>query len=64
MASSSRLRDVLIKALSNPENHDEQELFNELMVQKQSLLKIFNVGSRDSHEQREIESGKELISLF
>ncbi|KAF9529076.1 nucleoporin Nup186/Nup192/Nup205 [Crepidotus variabilis] len=58
-----RLKDVLSKALSSPEIYnDEQEVFDELMVQKNRLLKLFEVGPRNSQEQREIESGKPILN--
>jgi len=52
------LREVLSRVLASPETqNDEQELFDELMVQKPRLLKLFEVGPRNPQEQREIESG-------
>lgn len=63
MESISRLRSALYKALS-PTNvqYSEQELFDELMVQKPRLLKLLDVGQRNLQEQREIESG--MCSIF
>lgn len=59
MNSIHRLKDVLSRALLSPEAHsDEQEVFDELMVQKPRLLKLFEVGPRNPQEQREIESGE------
>ncbi|KAF9445985.1 hypothetical protein P691DRAFT_777187 [Macrolepiota fuliginosa MF-IS2] len=62
MESISRLRNTLYKALS-PTNvqYNEQELFDELMVQKPRLLKLLDVGQRNAQEQKEIESGKTVI---
>lgn len=62
MNSIHRLREALFKVLSTPEHHGEQELFDELMVQKSRLLKLFDVGPRNPQEQREIESGKPTIN--
>src|SRR6202167_2892836 len=58
MESISRLRTILLTALgSRGAQHGEQELFDELMVHQQCLLKLFDVGPRNPQEQREIESG-------
>ncbi|KAF9556462.1 hypothetical protein CPC08DRAFT_641486 [Agrocybe pediades] len=63
MNTIHRLREALVKALSPQESrNDEQELFDELMVQKPRLLKLFDVGPRNPQEQREIESGKPTIN--
>jgi nuclear pore complex protein Nup205 len=56
MASISRLRYALYNALFNVQ-FDEQELFDELLVQKSRLLNLLNVGPRNADEQREIASG-------
>jgi len=59
MNTIHRLREVLSRALTSPEIcRNEQDLFDELMVQKSRLLKLFEVGPRNSQEQREIETGK------
>lgn len=59
MESISRLRSTLLTALgSRGEQHGEQELFDELLVHQQRLLKLFDVGPRSPQEQREIESGE------
>ena len=59
MDTMHRLRDVLSRALASPDDsHNAQELFDQLMVQKGLLLKLFDVGPRSPKEQREIESGK------
>lgn len=57
MESISRLRGALYKALS-PANiqYNEQELFDELMIQKPRLLKLLDVGQKNPQEEREIES--------
>ncbi|KDR74068.1 hypothetical protein GALMADRAFT_250802 [Galerina marginata CBS 339.88] len=63
MNSIHHLREALFKVLSAPESvHGERELFDELMVQKPRLLKLFEVGPRNAQEQREIESGKPTIN--
>lgn len=58
MGPISELWEVLLNVLL-PENtsYDEQELFDELMVQKPRLLALLDVGSRNSKEQKEVESG-------
>ncbi|KAF5345807.1 hypothetical protein D9756_010889 [Leucocoprinus leucothites] len=62
MESISRLRAALYKALSPATAYyNEQELFDELMVQKPHLLKLLDVGQRNLQEQKEIESGKTVI---
>ncbi|KXN92702.1 hypothetical protein AN958_06980 [Leucoagaricus sp. SymC.cos] len=62
MDSISRLRHSLYSALSPANIHyNEQELFDELMVQKPRLLKLLDAGQRSSQEQKEIESGKTVI---
>lgn len=59
MSSISRLREVLIRILTTSEpEHDEQELFEQLMIQKPRLLKLLDVGPRNPQEQQEVESGK------
>jgi nuclear pore complex protein Nup205 len=59
MDSVSRLRDILVRILAGrQEAHGEQELFDELMVQKPRLLNLLNFGRRNQQEQREIESGE------
>jgi nuclear pore complex protein Nup205 len=65
MESISRLRDVLVRTLAGgQEMHSEQELFDELMVQKPRLLNLLNFERRDQQEQREIESGESIISCL
>jgi len=50
---------MLTSIMSGRESHHpEQELFDELMVQKPCLLTLLDVGGRSQQEQREIESGK------
>ncbi|RDB19677.1 hypothetical protein Hypma_013316 [Hypsizygus marmoreus] len=63
MESISRLRELLDMVL-DPRGiqHVEQELFDELMVQKPRLLQLLNVGGRNPQEQREIESGRTVIN--
>ena len=58
MGPISELWEVLLNVLL-PENtsYDEQELFDELMVQKPRLLALLDVGSRNPKEQKEVESG-------
>ena len=66
MESISLLRTLMVAALtSNLETYAEQELFDELMVQKPRLLNLLDVGARDQQEQHEIESGmwKVLVTL-
>ncbi|KAG6865339.1 hypothetical protein C0991_003376 [Blastosporella zonata] len=59
MESISRLRELLVKVLdSGLLDHGEQELFDELMVQKPRLLRLLNIGPKSPSEQKEIESGK------
>lgn len=58
MESISRLRTIILTSLgSRGAHHGEQELFDELLVHQERLLKLFDVGSRNSQEQREVESG-------
>jgi nuclear pore complex protein Nup205 len=65
MESISRLRGLIIRVLSpNEAYHVEQELFDELMVQKPRLLNLLDVGRRSQQEQREIESGESLCSIL
>lgn len=64
MESISRLRTILLTSLgARGAQHGEQELFDELMVHQQRLQTLFDVGPRNSQEQREIESG-ECFSTF
>ncbi|TFK37612.1 nucleoporin Nup186/Nup192/Nup205 [Crucibulum laeve] len=63
MESIHILRELLAKVLSNNDSHyDEQELFNQLMVQKPRLLSLLDFGQRNQQEQREIESGKTVVN--
>lgn len=39
-------------------HHTEQELFDELIIQKPRLVNLLDVGGRSQQEQREIESGE------
>ena len=58
MQSVSRLRELLVTVLDTGLlDHGEQELFDELMVQKPRLLRLLDVGPRNAAEQKEIESG-------
>ncbi len=58
MSTTHRLKESLLRALSSQESHDdEQELFDQLMVQKPHLLKLFDFGTRNPREQTELESG-------
>ncbi|KAI5120013.1 hypothetical protein M0805_008474 [Coniferiporia weirii] len=59
MESISSLRAILLSALSAGGMQDgEQELFDELTVNKSRLMNVFDFGSRNPQEQREVESGK------
>ncbi|KAJ7145837.1 nucleoporin Nup186/Nup192/Nup205 [Mycena epipterygia] len=63
MESIGRLRVVLLNAISGRGIHNgEQELFDELMVHKSSLVNLFDVGARNPQEQRELESGKTVLN--
>ncbi|KAG6810860.1 hypothetical protein H0H92_010044 [Tricholoma furcatifolium] len=63
MESISRLRELLIRVLdSGLLDNGEQELFDELMVQKPRLLRLLEVGPRNAAEQKEIESGRTTIN--
>ena len=56
-----RLREALVRVLSyssEDPSHADQELFEELMVQKTRLLSLLDVGQRSPQEQREVESGE------
>lgn len=65
MESVARLRSVIVEALgSQGQQTIQQELFDELMIHRPRLLKVFDVGSRDAQQQREIESGMLHIYLF
>jgi len=64
MNTIHRLHEVLSRVLASPEaSHNGQELFDELMIQKSRLLKLFDVGPRNPQEQRDIESGI-YVSLY
>ncbi|KAJ7777509.1 nucleoporin Nup186/Nup192/Nup205 [Mycena maculata] len=62
METIGRLRLVLLNAISRGIHNGEQELFDELMVHKSCLLKLFDVGPRNPQEQRELESGKTVLN--
>ena len=60
MDTISRLREALTRVLSyNVEDEvpGDQELFEELMVQRPRLLSLLDVGQRNAQEQKEVESG-------
>ncbi|OJA08231.1 hypothetical protein AZE42_08910 [Rhizopogon vesiculosus] len=61
MESISRLRSVLLNSLSS-RGHGEQELFDELMLHKQRLLELFEVGQSSQQEQQELQSGRITIN--
>ncbi|KAF5375401.1 hypothetical protein D9615_007995 [Tricholomella constricta] len=62
MNSITRLREILVRTLESERyQHGEQELFDELMVQKPVLLRLLNTGARNAQEQKEIESGRTII---
>lgn len=61
MESISRLRSVLLTSLSS-RGHGEQELFDELMMHKQRLLELFEVGQSSQQEQQELRSGRITIN--
>lgn len=56
-----RLREALVRVLtysSEDASRGGQELFEELMLQKNRLLNLLDVGQRSPQEQREVESGE------
>ena len=58
MESILALRDVLLAALSSTDANDlEQELFDELTVNKPRLLNVFSFGHRSAQELKEVEGG-------
>jgi len=57
MESISRLKSVLLNNLGS-RGHGEQELFDELMLHKQRLLELFDVGQSSHQEQQELQSGE------
>ena len=58
MESVSALRAVLTSTLIGGGDQDaDQELFDELTVNKPLLMKVFDFGPRSAEEQREIDSG-------
>lgn len=64
METISRLRALLLESFgANARQATQHEIFEELMVHKQRLLKVLDVGPRDPQELREIESGANLPSL-
>lgn len=62
MSPFSRLRSALISALS-PHGFQsvEQELFDQLVSNKQRILDLYHVGPQNPQERRELESGPFLI---
>lgn len=47
----------MLNVSSDEAHNGNQELFEELMVQKPRLLKLVDVGPRSAQEQKEVESG-------
>jgi len=65
METISRLRSALLNALGGGgSQHAEQEVFDELMVHKARLVKVFDVGIRNVDHQKEMESGPSLSFLI
>ncbi|KAF9477995.1 hypothetical protein BDN70DRAFT_880524 [Pholiota conissans] len=63
MNTIHHLKESIVRALTASESPDEEQaLFDQLMVQKPHLLKLFDVGPRNPQEQREIESGKIILN--
>lgn len=58
MSPFSRLRSALISALS-PQGFQtvEQELFDQLVSNKQHILDLYHVGPQSPQERQELESG-------
>ncbi|KAF8622638.1 hypothetical protein AX15_006886 [Amanita polypyramis BW_CC] len=62
MESISLLREALLKVLSGHVTPEiEQEMFDELMIQKPRLLNVLDVGQRSPEEKREVESGRVVV---
>ena len=58
MASAATLRTLLLSVFSpRGLQNGEQEFFEELMAHKPQLVILYDVGARNSQEQRELESG-------
>lgn len=58
MEDITSLRSTIVSALASGGGDDvEQDLFDELTVNKTRLLKVFDFGPRNPQEQQEIESG-------
>ncbi|KAI0075076.1 hypothetical protein K474DRAFT_1600404 [Panus rudis PR-1116 ss-1] len=63
MTSLADLKTTLYSALSSGGDvAAEQELYEDLMAHKPTLVNVFNVGPRNPQEQKEIESGKILVN--
>lgn len=59
MTSLADLKTTLYSALSSGGDvAAEQELYEDLMAHKPTLVNVFNVGPRNPQEQKEIESGE------
>ena len=59
MASTSRLRAILLSNLNSPGSHDDhQQFFEQLMSHRGPLLNLYDIGPRSAQEQREVESGE------
>lgn len=64
MASIAHLRAVILSVLNSPSSQDgSQQFFEELMSNKLSLINLFSVGSRNSQEQRELETGEYYLGI-
>lgn len=64
MASTSRLRAILLSNLNNPGSQDDhQQFFQTLMSHRGQLVDLYDVGPRSPQEQREVEAG-EYTSAF
>ncbi|KAH8115108.1 nucleoporin Nup186/Nup192/Nup205 [Phellopilus nigrolimitatus] len=62
MESIASLRAILVSALNTGGiESGEQELFDELTVNRPRLIKVFDFGPRSQQEQREIESGRVVV---
>jgi hypothetical protein len=65
MSPFSRLRSALVSAL-NPQGFQavEQELFDQLVSNKQHILDLYHVGPQNPQERQELESGTSYSSLL
>ena len=57
------LRQLLVAAVGETGVENEQELFDELTINKTRLLSVYDFGPRNPNELKEIQQGKHILRV-